>query len=147
MIMRKLLLAIYTLSAITIIAYAQGDSSTQTFAQLKRDYNQVGIVAHVNIKEIKFAAEDVHPLYLVKSEIIESFKGKMKRGQPLEFYFHAEEGYDVNRFLGERIVFLEGKYPVPAGGKGWYELENSSLLPSETNVARMRRIKHARKRG
>ncbi len=146
MIMKKLFMAIYILSAITIIAYAQDDSATQPFSQLKNDYNQVGIVAHVKIKEIKFAAEDVHPLYVARSEIIESFKGKIKRGQQLEFYFNAEEGYDVNRILGERIVFLEGNYPLPPGGKGWYELENSSLLPSQTNVAKMRKIKNARKR-
>lgn len=147
MIMRKLFLATFVLCAIAIIAYAQDDSSTQSFAQLKGDYSQVGIVAHVKVKSIEFATEDIHPLYIAWCEIIESFKGKIKRGQQLVFYFRAEEGYDVNRFLGERIVFLEGKYPIPSGGKGWYELENSRLAPSKTNIAKMRKIKNARKRG
>ena len=137
----------FILCAVAATAHAQGDAHTQSSAQLRNDYRKVGMVVHVNVKGIEFAAEDVHPLYVARAEVIESFKGRVKRGRELKFYLHAEEGTDVNRFLGERIVFLEGEYPVPAGGKGWYELENSSLTPSKTNVARMRRIKGAGGRG
>ncbi|HUQ34010.1 MAG TPA: hypothetical protein VM095_17950 [Pyrinomonadaceae bacterium] len=143
--MKKTLSAIHILLALSLGAYAQVEN-TQTLSQLRRDYNQVGIVAHVKIKSIKLAAQDIHPLYVVESEIIEPLKGRIKRGQRLEFYLHAEEEYDVNRFLGERIVFLEGEHPVPNGGKGWYELENSSLHLSKINIAKMRKIKNARKR-
>jgi len=143
----KILLAIHVLLAFTFCAYTQDDSYTQPLSQLKKDYRQVGIVARVKINSIKFAAQDVHPLYVAQSGIFEPFKGRIKRGQQLEFYFHAEEGYDVNRLLGEWIVFLKGKYPIPAGGKGWYELENSGLPPSKMNITKMRKIKNARKGG
>jgi hypothetical protein len=145
MVMKKLLLAIQILTVLVLSAYAQDDPYTQRFSQVKRDYNQVGIVAHVKINSIKFAAADVHPLYVVQSEVIEAFKGRIKRGQQLEFYVHVEEGYDVNRFLGESVVFLKGRYPVPRGGKGLYELENSSLQSSPKNIARMRKIRKMRK--
>jgi hypothetical protein len=145
--MRKLLLAIYILCAVAAAAHAQGAADTQTSLRLRNDYRKVGAVVHVNVRAVKFAAEDVHPLYVARGEVIESFKGRLTRGRELEFYFHAEERIDVNRFLGERIVFLEGQYPAPAGRRGWYELENSGLTPSKTNVARMRRIKGAGGRG
>lgn len=142
--MKKQILAIYILIAFGLSVYAQDNSSTRPLSQLRNDYNQVGIVAHLKIKSIKLAAEDIHPLYVVESEIIEPFKGKIKRGQQLVFYIHLEEGYDVNRFLGEWIVFLEGKHPIPSGGKGWFVLENSSLQPSNKNIARIRKIKSRR---
>jgi hypothetical protein len=147
MFMKRLLLAIQILLALVFSAYAQDDSFTQPFSQLRQDYNQVGIVAHVKINSISFAADDVHPLYLVRSEIIEPFKGRIQRGQQLEFYFHAEEDFDVNRLVGEEwVIFLEGKYPIPPGGKGWYELENSKLSPTKINIAKMRKIRKMRKR-
>jgi hypothetical protein len=144
--MKRQIRAIYILIAFSLSAFAQSNSDTRPLSQLKNDYNQVAIVAHLKIRSIKFAAQDVHPLYVVQGEVIEPFKGKLKRGQRLEFYIHVEEDYDVNRFLGERILFLEGKYPIPSGGKGWYVLENSSLQPSARNISSMRKIKNARKR-
>jgi hypothetical protein len=67
-----------------------------------------------------------------ESEIIETFKGAIKKNQTFTFYFHAEEGYDVNRLIGnEWIVFLQKNYPIPTGGKDCYELENSKLTPSK----------------
>lgn len=141
--MKKSLLLICLLLTLASGANAQND--TRPFSQLKGDYNQVGIVAHVRITSIEFAAPDVHPLYVARSEIIEPFKGKLKRGQPLEIYLHLEEDYDANQLLGEWIVFLESERPVPSGGKGWYQLENSSLRPSKRIVAQMRRIKQVRR--
>src|SRR4051812_16172462 len=143
--MKKLLLAVCLSTA--FILSASSKASAQSLSQLKNDYRQVAVVARVKINEVKFAAQDVHPLYVVRGEILEPFKGKIKRGQRLEFYFHAEDDYDVNQLLGERIIFLEGKHPIPPGAKGWYMLENSSLSPSEKNVARMRKIRDAGKRG
>ncbi|MDT4967102.1 MAG: hypothetical protein QOJ64_1839 [Acidobacteriota bacterium] len=144
--MKNLILAVLILVVSSVGALAQADPNTGPLSQLKSDYNQVGIVAHVKITSIKFAAEDVHPLYVVQSEIIEPFKGKIKRGQRLEFYVHVEEGYDVNRIPGEWVVFLEGKYPIPPGGKGWYELENSSRPASKATLAMMRKVRNTRKR-
>ena len=125
---------------------ANAQNDTRRFSQLTWDYNQVGIVAHVKINSIEFAAPGVHPLYVARSEIIEPFKGNFKRGQSLDIYFHVEEDYDAKGLLGERIVFLEDERPVPSGGTGWYALENSSRRPSQRIIAQMRRIRQARRR-
>jgi hypothetical protein len=142
--MRKLLI-ILILILLSIGITAQ----VRPFSELKSDYQQVQIVAYVKIKSIKYAAPDVYPLYVVQSEIIEPFKGKIKRGQTLEFYLHIEDGEnrDLNNHLGNRIVFLKGRYPVPKGGKGWYELENSRVNASKKAVSQMRRIKGSVRKG
>lgn len=145
--MKKILLAIGLSTLFVLSASAQEDTSTRTLSQLKGDYGQVRIVARVKIREIKFAAASIHTLYVVRGEVLETFKGRLKRGQELEFYFDAEEDYDVSKRPRELIIFLEGRHPVPGGGKGWYEMENSSVIPTETNLARMRRIRGTRKRG
>lgn len=113
---------------------------------IRSDYNQVSIVAHVRIKSVNFAAPDIHPLYLAQSEVIESFKGKLKRGQSFEFYISAEEDYNINKVLGERIVFLIGSANTPNRKWGWFELENSNLPVSKKNLAKVRQIKYANKR-
>jgi hypothetical protein len=138
--MRKLLIVL-----ILALFSAAIKAQDRAFSALKSDYKQVQIVALVKIKSVEFAAPDVHPLYAVQSEIIEPFKGKIKRRQALEFYLHIEDGEntDLNKYKGNWIVFLEGKHPVPKGGKGWYELENSRAKSSKKVVSQMRRIKGA----
>jgi hypothetical protein len=144
--MKNLILTVFILVASGVGALAQENPNTEPLSQLKSDYNQANIVAHVKVKSIKFAAQDVHPLYVVQSEIIEPFKGKIKRGQRLEFYIRLEDDYDINRFLGERIVFLEVKIPIPYGGIRLFAMENSSRPASKATLARMRKIRNVRNR-
>ena len=74
--MRKLLIPL-----IWILLSFGVEAQERSFSGLKSDYNQVSIVAQVKIKSIRFAAPDVYLLYIVQSEIIEPFKGRIKRGQ------------------------------------------------------------------
>jgi len=131
----------------SLTASAQESLDDRPLSSLRGDYNQVGIVARVKVKEVKFAAPDVHPLYLLRSEVIEPFKGKLRRGQVLEFYLAVEEGFDVNTRLGDWIVFLEGSSNTPDKKWGWFVLENSSLPYSKQIVAKLRKIKSASVRG
>jgi hypothetical protein len=121
---------------------AQENYGGRAFSGIKADFKTVGAVVHVKINRIELAAEAVHPLYKVESEVIETFKGKTKKNQTLMFYFNAEEDYDAQLLTGkEWIVFLEKEGPVPSGGTGWYELENSKLPASEKLAARLRKLK------
>jgi hypothetical protein len=142
MMMRNLLLITAALIICSPAAFAQNRRDWPLPA-IRDDYNQVSIVAHLRIKSVKFAAADIHPLYVAQSEIIEPFKGRLKRGQSFEFYISAEEDYNINNVLGEWIVFLTGSANTPDGKWGWFELENSSLPPSKKNLAKARRIKNA----
>ena len=145
MMMRNLLFITVALIIFSPVAFAQNRFDWPLPA-IRDDYNQVSIVAHLRIKSVKFAATDIHPLYVAQSEIIESFKGQLKRGQSFEFYISAEEDYNINNVLGEWIVFLTGSANTPDGKWGWFELENSSLPPSKKNLTKTRRIKNANQR-
>ena len=140
--MKELLFVVCFCLVISFNAPAQsGVEEYYSFDALSSDYKQVSLVAHVKVKSVKFAAPDIHPLYLLQSEVIEPLKGKLWRGQTLEFYASAEEGYDPNLFLGESIVFLEGSANSPTGRWSWFMLENSSRRPSAETLALMRKVK------
>lgn len=134
--------ALLLLALFGIVANAQqSDFGGRSIDGIASDYRQVGVVAHVRIKDIKLAAPDIHPLYAVESETVEIFKGEIKKGAPFTFYFHAEETYDVRKLIGkEWVVFLEGKSPDPAKKKVWHELENSKLPASPELSGKLRQF-------
>ncbi len=141
-IMWKIFLLIFIGSVFSCSAFAQEDWDNPPLSRLRSDYNQVGIVARVKVKSVEFAAPDIHPLYLLQSEVVEAFKGNVKRGRTLRFYLSVEEGFDVNSRLGDWIVFLEGSANTPDKKWGWFVLENSSLPYSNKLVAKLRRIRN-----
>jgi hypothetical protein len=126
----KLSAILFSIFLLALGANAQQTYGGRELSGIKSDFKAVGAVAHVKIDKIELAADDVHPLYKIESAVIETFKGKMKKGK-FVFYFHAEEGYNVQQLAGkEFVIFLESEAPVPGGGNGWYELENSKIPAS-----------------
>lgn len=137
----KLTAILFNLFLFTLGISAQETYGGRDLSGIKADFKSVGAVARVKISSIELAAAAAHPLYKVESAVIETFKGKMKKGK-FVFYFHAEEDYDVQQLTGkEWVVFLEKEGPVPGGGKGWYELENSKIPASEKLGAQLRKLK------
>lgn len=144
----KLLATLFFVVLFSVGAGAQESFGGRDFSGIKADFKTVGAVVLVKIKAVELAAEAAHPLYKVESEIVETFKGKTKKNQTLTFYFSAEEGYDAEQLTGkEWVVFLEKERPVPNGGNGWYELENSKVPASEKLSARLRKLKGSIKKG
>lgn len=142
----KLLLTLLLIALFAFAAAAQEDFGGRSLDGIKADYKSVEAVAHVKITKISLAAKGAHSLYAVQSELVETFKGKVKKTANFTFYFDAEEDYDVQQLVGKDwIVFLEKERPVPAGGKGWYELENSKAPASEKISAELRKLKKAKK--
>ncbi len=127
---------------ILLLLSCVGATAQRSFDGIANDYGQVGIVAHVKITDVRLSAPDVHPLFEVKCVIIERFKGQVRIGRSFKYYFHAEKGRGVTELIGqERIVFLEGKLPIPSGGEGWYELENSWIRPTKALSRKLRRLR------
>jgi hypothetical protein len=146
MMMRKILLSNFMLLVFFGGAFAQESFDDPPLSRLKSDYGQVGVVARVKVKSVKAVAPDIHPLYLLRGEVVETFKGRFRRGQALEFYLAVEEGFDINSRLGDWLVFLEGSSNTPDKRWGWFALENSSLPYSKRVVSRLRRIKNSKSR-
>lgn len=142
--MRKIVLSSLVMLAFACSSLAQASADNLPLSRLRGDYNQVGIVARVKVKNIKFDAPGPHPVYLLQGEVVESFKGNLRRGQALEFYMAVEDDFNVNSRLGDWIVFLEKGSHAPDKKPGWFVLENSSLPYSGKLVSKLRRIKNER---
>ena len=144
--MERLLLIAFALAAFAPPALAQDDPNDRPLQSLRSDYNQVGVVAHVKVNNVKLAAPGAHQLYLLEADVVEPFKGRVRRGQRLHFYMAVEEGFNINSRLGEWVVFLEESRNTPNGKRGWFTLENSSMPYSTNVIAKVRRIRHASRR-
>ena len=137
----KLSAILFSIFLFTLGVSAQESYGGRDLSGIKTDFKAVGAVAYVKIDKVALAADDVHPLYRIDSTVIETFKGKIKKGK-FAFYFHAEEGYDAHQLAGkEFVVFLESEAPVPGGGRAWYELENSKIAASAKLSAQLRKLK------
>jgi hypothetical protein len=142
----KLLLTLLFIALFSFAAFAQEDFGGRSLDGIKGDYKAVGAVVHVKITKITLAGKGVHSLYAVESELVEAFKGKIKKTAPFTFYFDAEEDYNAQQLVGkEWVVFLEKERPTPNGGKAWYELENSKSPASEKLSAELRKLKKTKK--
>jgi hypothetical protein len=138
----KISVVLLSILLLAIGASAQDNYGGRELSGIKSDFKSVGAVAHVKINSIEKAADAAHPLYKVESTVVETFKGKMAKGKSFVFYFNAEEDYDVQKLTGkEWVVFLEKEGTVPAGGNGWYELENSTIPASAKLSAQLRKLK------
>ena len=128
-------------------AFAQSGKLDAGFvADVKKTFRSVRAAVRVSVKSVRLVEDKGYITYAADAEIVESFKGKFKRGQQLKFYFVAEPMYDVNIYPKDSIVFLEGEHPVRSGGAGWFELENSHLPPTAENIFLMRAIKNGKRR-
>lgn len=142
----KLLATLLFIALFSFAAAAQADFDGRSLDGIKADYKSVGAVAHVKITKISLAAKAGHSLYAVESQLIETFKGKVKKAAPFTFYFDAEEDYDAQQLVGKDwVIFLEKERPAPNGGKGWYELENSKIPASKKLSAALRKLKNTKK--
>lgn len=140
--MKKLFPTIFILIAFISGTQAQEDESFPPISQMKKDYKQVQIVAHVKIKSVKLAEDKGYVRYAVESEIVELFKGEIEAGKNLNYYFWAEKGYKPEKHPSEKVVFLKAE---PSAGSDLFELENSGFKPSPKSLVLMRRIKAGRR--
>ena len=140
--MRKLFLAACICLTLSSSAYTQNDDSYPTLKQLRGDYRSVSVVAHVEIQNTEIADTlGGYHLYAVYCQVLEPFKGRLKRGQPLKFYMQAERGYDISKYRGGWIVFLNRSRNSLDHKLSLFALENSGVPYSKEIIARMRRIK------
>lgn len=117
-----------------------------SYDYLKNDYEQVAVVASVDVHDVK-AVDSIgdkdagYVRYLVRCQVIEPFKGDIKKGQALEYYSVAEKGYDPDNYHGKKIVFLSSLFDKQKAGWFLSELENSARPASKEIIKKMRKIK------
>lgn len=86
---------------------AQDDDNWPPLSYLKSDYKAVAVVAHIRIKEAAITSRITgYENWTIVAEVLESFKGKFKKGDVFQYVHGAEAGFKQEYFTGEKIVFL-----------------------------------------
>jgi len=126
-----------------VAARAQNeDDNWPSLSYLKSDYRQVSVVARVSVRTAEIVNriggyEDWH----LVGEVVEAFKGKFRKGDPIDFYHGAEKGFRREQFLGDKIIFLERNYVEQEKRWVWAVLENSTLAYNADRVQKLRLIR------
>jgi len=111
---------------------------------LRSDYRHVSVVARVNVRTAEIVNriggyEDWH----LVAEVVEPFKGRFRKGHPIDFYHGAEKGFRRELFLGDKIVFLERNYVEKEKRWVWAVLENSTLPYNDDRAKKLRSIRRS----
>ena len=141
----KLLLKILlVLLVLPVCVPAQDDDNWPPLSYLRSDYKQVAVVAHIRVREAEITNRIVgYENWRIRGEVIESFKGKFKKGDAIEFMHGAEAGFKQETFMGEKIVFLLAERERDR--KYYAVLENSTLPYTEDRVKKLRIIRGRRR--
>ena len=139
-VLRLLIIALL----IPFCATAQTDDEWPTLSYLRSDYKSVRFVAHVRIRE----AEIVNKIpgydnWGISAEVLESFKGKFRKGDVIEYFHGAEAPSRREFFTGEKIVFLLAEYDKEKKAFRYSVLENSTLAPAADRVKKLRIIRRS----
>jgi hypothetical protein len=124
------------------VARAQTDDTWPSLKYLRSDYQSVRIVAHVRIRE----AEIVNRIpgydnWRIRAEVIETFKGKFRKGAVIEYFHGAEAPSKKEFFTGEKLIFLLAEHDKTKKEWRYSVLENSTLAPSPKRLQNLRIIR------
>ena len=125
------------------IPFAQDNDNWPPLSYLRSDYKSVSVVAHVRVEHAEITNRiGGYENWKVNAVVLESFKGKFKKGDGIEFLHGAEAGFKQEWFMGEKIVFL--LYEPDHDGKRHYTvLENSTLPYTKDRIEKLRLIRRS----
>lgn len=139
-----LILGLLVLLGMPAVTQAQDNDDWPPLSYLRSDYRQVAVVVRIRVREAEIVKtiggyEDWH----LTGEVVESFKGKFRKGQTLDYYHGAEKGFRKELFLGDKIVFLYNNYVQEVKRRVLAVLENSTLPYNEDRVHKLRKIRQS----
>ncbi|HET6976465.1 MAG TPA: hypothetical protein VFI24_09105 [Pyrinomonadaceae bacterium] len=117
------------------------DDDWPSLSYLRQDYKSVQLVAHVRIEHAEITNRvGGYENWKINAVVLESFKGRFKKGDAIEYFHGAEAGFKQEYFTGEKIVFLLAErnrerqlhYAV---------LENSTLPYNKDRITKLRQIR------
>jgi hypothetical protein len=132
-----------------VFSVAQDEEDWPSVSYLRNDYKAVSVVAHIRINQAEITGRvGGYENWRVASEVLESFKGKLRKGENVEYFQGAEAGLKKEYFAGEKIVFLLAEYDREKKAVRYSVLENSTLPVTEDRIKKLRMIRqsYAKKR-
>lgn len=122
---------------------AQDDESWPSLSYLRNDYKAVSVVAHLRIQHAEITNRvGGYENWKINAEMLESFKGKFKKGELIEYFHGAEAGFKQQYFSGEKIVFLLAERG-PDRKLRYSVLENSTLPYTKDRAGKLRLIRRS----
>ena len=141
--LRALKLLLKTLLVILVLpcGLPAQDDEWPSLSYLRNDYRAVSVGAHIRIEHAEVTSRiGGYENWSIKAVVLESFKGKFKKGDVFGYVHGAEAGFKQEHFSGEKIVFLLAERDKDK--KLLYAvLENSTLSPTKDRIAKLRSIK------
>jgi hypothetical protein len=120
---------------------AQDDESWPSLGYLRNDYKAVSVVAHIRIERAEITGRvGGYENWKINAVMLETFKGKFKKGDLIEYFHGAEAGFKQAYFTGEKIVFLLAERDRDRK-LHHYVLENSTLPYTPDRVRKLRSIR------
>jgi hypothetical protein len=127
---------------LTLSSSAQREESWPSLSYLRNDYRAVSVVGHVVIRDAEITGRvGGYENWKVTSELLESFKGKLRKGAVVEYFQGAEAGLKKEYFTGEKIIFLLAEHDEEKNTVRYSVLENSTLPHTADRVRKLRIIK------
>jgi hypothetical protein len=119
---------------------AQDDENWPSLSYLRNDYKAVSVVAHIRIEHAEITGHvGGYENWSISAVVLESFKGKFKKGDVIDYFHGAEAGFKPEYFTGEKIVFLLAE-PDRDGKLRYSVLENSTLPHTTDRISKLRLI-------
>lgn len=141
MVDKVLLKTCLVLLVLPVCVFAQDDDKWPPLSYLRQDYRSVPVVAHIRIEEAEITSRvGGYENWKIKAVVVESFKGKFKKGDEFIYFHGAEAGFKREYFSGEKIVFLLAERE-PDETIHYAVLENSTLPPNADRIKKLRQIK------
>jgi hypothetical protein len=99
---------IFTITLVIVFAGSALAQINYPHTSVREDFHEASVVVRMNITDTKLTVNDDGYAYgfIASGRVTQSFKGKFKPGQYLEFYVRAEHGYVHTRMHGDQIAFL-----------------------------------------
>ena len=136
--MKLLFTACIILLVLPINSSAQ-DDEWPSLSYLRSDYKAVSVVAHIRIEQAEITSRiGGYENWKINALVLESFKGKFKKGDAIEYLHGAEAGFKREHFTGEKIVFLLAERN--SDRKLYYVVLENSTLPHTTRTIKKLRL-------
>ena len=141
----KLLVRVCCLLLFLPACLSAQDDEWPPLSYLRSDYKEVAVVAHIRIEQAEITNRiGGYENWKINAVVLESFKGKFKKGDALEYFHGAEAGFKQEYFTGEKLVFLLAERNEDR--KLYYAvIENSTLPYTKERVRKLRLIRNRRR--